>query len=155
MLPPEPLQFLENSERMLRPAEDVELLEEPPPPFWDPVLKNHRRKRLALFRHLHKVGMVRLAARGRALARLGIFLVEKKGKAKRRLILDARTINRMFAAPPGVTLCSSEALSRIEIELPDGVEYDSPEGIDIIEEMLVSLGLADVADCFHRFIAPE
>ena len=52
------------------------------------------------------------------------------------MIIDARRANLRFKDPPGVKLCSSEAFSRIEVS--EEVEN-------------ISMGTADVKDCFYRF----
>eukprot|EP00972_Heterocapsa_arctica_P084514 12449359-Heterocapsa_arctica.AAC.1 len=46
-------------------------------------------------------------------------------------------------------------MSRIELELPQGISLDSQEGQRLLREATVSLGVADVKDCFHRMIMPE
>ena len=72
--------------------------------------------------------LVMAVEKGSCHEQVGMFFVHKSGKNKFRLILDARRVNQRFRTPPGVALCSSESLSRIEIELPDGVDFDGPEG---------------------------
>ena len=57
------------------------------------------------------------------------------------MILDAREANQIFARPPGVALCTSEALGNIEINAEEA-------------NSTVYLGVADIADAFHRFRAP-
>ena len=54
--------------------------------------------------------------------RVGVFLVEKPGKDTQRLIIDARVSNLHFLHPPGVSLVTSEGLSRVEVAL----ENDAP-----------------------------
>ena len=70
--------------------------------------------------------------------------VEGKKKGLQRLILDARPVNRLFAAPPGISL-TGEGLGRLEIDL---------EGDDALQQSLsqlrIALGVADVSDYFHR-----
>ena len=56
--------------------------------------------------------------------------------------------------PPGVELCSSEALARLEIQLPDNVLPGSPEAGEALRQVRVALGLADVKGCFHRYKVP-
>ena len=69
------------------------------------------------------------------------------------MILDARWVNAIALAPPGVHLCSVEGLSKIEIELPS----DLPPEIDslILDQILVHVGISDVKDCFHRLILTD
>ena len=129
-------------------------MEEAPRPYWDVVLSRNRRKLLSLYRHLLKIGLVTIACPGSAVETLGIFFVKKTGKEQDRLILDCRRINRLFVNPPGVELCSSEALARLEIQLPDNVLPGSPEAGEALRQVRVALGLADVKDCFHRYKVP-
>jgi len=78
----------------------------------------------------------------------------KKGRLKIRLILDARLTNRMFADPPGVSLCTAEGFSKIEVEVPSGIDPYSDSGRQWLESLGLCMGLADVKDCFHRMIVP-
>ena len=85
-----------------------------PAAYWDPVLKRNRAKRMKLFARLLEIGLLRPRPKGTAEYFLGIFFVNKKGKKQKRLILDARIVNWAFVSPPGVSLCSSEGMARIE-----------------------------------------
>ncbi len=83
---------------------DTELLEvsdsgDVPTPYWDPILKHSRGKRLAFYRILHRSGL--LAFRRVARSRVGCFFVYKKDKLFRRLVIDARVTNALHRA-----LCS-------------------------------------------------
>ena len=79
--------------------------------------------------------------------RVGVFLLEKPGKDTQRLIIDARVTNLHFLLPPGVSLATSERLSRVEIALEnDDVDPGGPSRLASLH-----LGLADVKDAFHRF----
>ena len=62
-----------------------------------------------------------------------------------RLILDARPANRLFTPPPGVDLLTGEGLARLEVELEDDDCLNT-----VLHQMRLALGVADVADCFHR-----
>ena len=100
------------------------------------------------------LGLVRPAKRGRAKEQAGIFFVKKKSKPgerpKQRLILDARRVNQRFRTPPGVELCSSEGLSRLEVEVPEDFETEAESFEDFLSEVSVAVGSGDVKDCFHR-----
>ena len=95
-------------------------------------------------KHLMRLGLVIAVEAGSAHEQVGVFFVQKAAKTKVRMILDARRVNQRFRVPPGVALCSSESLSRVEIELPDGVEWDSTEGQTILSGLEVVLGNGDV-----------
>ena len=72
------------------------------------------------------------------------------------MIIDAGRSNRRFAAPPGVELCSSEGLSRLEVEFREG-DLD-PQGrpyAHVLERLTATLGCTDVKDAFHRLSMPE
>ena len=124
-------------------------------PDWDPALRGDRRKYRSVMKRLFSLGLVRPARRGRAKEQAGIFFVKKKSKPgerpKRRLIFDARRVNQRFRTPPGVELCSSEGLSRLEVEVPEGFETDVESFEDFLSEVSVAVGSGDVKDCFHRF----
>eukprot|EP00973_Karenia_brevis_P010547 1430441-Karenia_brevis.AAC.1 len=62
----------------------------------------------------------------------------KEFVGRQRMIIDCRKTNLRFRKPNGVELCSAEGLSRMEISL------DDPPA-----EGLVSMGVADVDNCFH------
>ena len=137
-------------ERMLKTTEELDMGEEIRA-HWDHRLVSHRPAYLRLVRHLIRLGIVMPVERGAAREQLGLCFVKKSGKDKVRMIVDARRVNRRFRAPPGVSLASSEALARIEVELPDNVEWDSEEGRRVLEGLEVFLGNGDVKDAFHRF----
>ena len=101
---------------------------------WDPRLRSHGPTRAVFLRHLLRIGIVAAIEYGSAHEEVGIFFVRKSGKDKIRLILDARRVNQRFRRPPGVALCSSEALSRIEVELPPGVTVESCQGKKFLED---------------------
>ena len=68
------------------------------------------------------------------------------------MIIDARLCNAIAGVPPGVALCTSEALSAIEVT---GEEEDDETMQARMRDWKVYFGTSDVADCFHRFILPE
>ena len=75
-----------------------------------------------------------------------------------RMILDCRRPNRCFAAPPGVELVSAEGSARIEVEVddaecPEGSSWEAEE--KWLSALRVTLGVADVRDCFHRLRLPS
>ena len=137
-------------ERMLKTTDELEMGEEIRA-HWDQRLASHRPAYVRLMRYLIRLGIVMPVRAGAAREQLGLFFVKKSGKDKVRLIVDARRVNRRFRAPPSVTLASSEALSRIEIELPADVDFDSEEGRRVLENLEIYLGNGDVKDAFHRF----
>ena len=122
--------------------------------YWDPVLRKNRANRLQLFRRLLEIGLLRPRLEGTAKYFLGIF-VNRKGKHTERLILDARVVNWAFVSPPSVNLCSSEAMARIGVSLPEHVEDGSPEWHSALENIELGLGLGDIQDCFHRYVLDE
>ena len=132
--------------RMLRAEDEISSCMRDLIPHWDPTLKKDRRKRMRFYKHLIKIGMVIIAPAGSALQQLGIFFVKKAGETQIRLIIDARRCNGIFASPPGVDLVTSEALSRIEIILPEGIDPESAEGQELLSSLEVSLGTADIRD---------
>ena len=60
-----------------------------------------------------------------------------------------------FVSPPSVNLCSSEAMARIEVSLPEHVEEGSPDWHSSIESIELGLGLGDILDCFHRYVLDD
>ena len=76
----------------------------------------------------------------------GVFLVEKLEKDTQRLIIDARVSNLHFLFPPGVSLVTSEGLSRVEVAL----ENDDDDPGELSRLVGLHLGLADVKDAFRR-----
>ena len=61
-----------------------------------------------------EIGLLRPRPKGTAKYFLGIFFVNKMDKKQKRLILDGRIVNWAFVSAPGVSLCSSEGMARIE-----------------------------------------
>ena len=74
-----------------------------------------------------------------------LFVSKKDGRL--RLIVDCRPTNRMFRDPPGISLATGEAFSKIE------VEYDFSD-FEPSNSFGVASGMADVPDCFHRMLLP-
>ena len=68
-------------------------------------------------------------------------------KDTQRLIIDARLSNLHFLPPPGVSLVTSEGLSRVEVAL----ENDDVDPGELPRLAGLHLGLADVKDALHRF----
>jgi hypothetical protein len=81
--------------------------------------------------------------------------VLKKNGIDQRIIVDARRANRHFRTPPHVDLCTSEGISRIEVEVPESVDVNSQEGEKYLRDVCCALGFLDVRDCFHRMVMPE
>ena len=103
---------------------------------WDPRLISHGQTRARFLRHLLRTGIVAAIDYGSAHEEVGIFFVRKSGKDKIRLTLEARRVNQRFRRPPGVALCSTEALSRIEVELPPGVTVEICQGKRFLENLM-------------------
>ena len=93
-----------------------------------------------------KRDMVNLIEADEVHERVGVFLVDKPGKDTQRLIIDARISNLHFLHPPGVSLVTSEGLSRVEVAL----ENDDVDAGELSRLASLHLGLADVKDAFHR-----
>ena len=79
---------------------------------------------------------------------LGLFFVTKKDKPL-RLIVDARRTNSRFRSPPGVSLCTSESLSRLAVRVPDDFDGDADDAEHLLDSLRIALGVADVKDAFH------
>ena len=112
--------YLEHGmERMLRSRQEISEMKERLRiiPYMDKTLASNRRRYLQLVRTLLKRDIVTLIDVGEVRERAGVFLVEKPGKDTQRLIIDARVSNLHFLPPPGVSLVTSEGLSRVEVAL--------------------------------------
>ena len=107
--------YLENIQSMIKSKAKLENMQPPPAACWDPVLKRNCAKRMRLFARLLEIGLLRPRPKGTAKYFLGIFFGNKKDKKQKRLILDARIVNWAVVSPPGVRLCSSEGMDRIEV----------------------------------------
>ena len=120
-------------------------------PYWDPALTNNRRKKMQLMHALLDLGLVRVMPLGSCKEEAGLFLVKKPGKTHSRFIVDARRANRLFVAPPGLSMCTAETFARLEVAA-ERVAAPAPSS----SADAAALGLCDVRDAFHRFrIAPE
>ena len=97
-------------ERTLRSRQEISEMKERLgiTPNMDRALASNWRRYLQLVRAPMKPDMVNLIGR----ERVGIFSVEKPGKDTQRLIIDARVSNLHFLPPLGVSLVTSEGLSR-------------------------------------------
>ena len=138
VVPSDSALYLVEFERMLRPDSELCAPEDFPKAYWDPVLAKRRRKKIELLSDLVKLGLCRVAPVGTARDEVAFFIVETIGKAKRRLIVDARRSNLRFASPHGAALCSSEAMGRIEIELPCGIAPKSRAARDVVRRLELS-----------------
>ena len=136
------LYLTEFRERMLRPGDKVEIAAEADKvkPYMDVVLGRSRRGYVEFVRDLDQRGLVNWVTD--PLAECTIFFVDKKD-GRLRMIIDCRRANVHFDDPPGVSLCSAEGLSRIEL----GEEWN--EGFEVWG------GIADVKDCFYRMKIPH
>eukprot|EP00971_Amphidinium_carterae_P017386 342789-Amphidinium_carterae.3 len=135
------LERLRCLEAQLRPPSEIVALEEAlgkVQPYMDPSLKGRKFEKLVI--RLREVGLVSFTRK--PVCYVGTFAVWKKGGEKQRIIVDARSTNRLFCPPPPVQLCTSEAFSRIEIPSEFGNEA-------------VEICVSDIKDCFHRFLLPS
>ena len=121
----------------------------------DQALLRHRRKFVAVVRRLVRSGLFRLLPAEEMKETVGVFFVQKNGKTKVRLVIDARRSNCHFAGPPSVDLLTGEGLAGIEVELPPDVEIGSQEAEDILQALRMSLGVSDVSDAFHTMRIPR
>ena len=119
-------------------------------PYWDPLLKGRRYRRFV--RRLSKRGLVRFTTN--PLAEVGCFFVTKKDGSL-RWIVDARGPNMLFKDAPGVYMCTSETFARIEVEVPDEIDFASEEGREWLEENGLFSATADVTNYFHRLLVPS
>ena len=78
--------------------------------------------------------------------RVGVFLVDKPGKDTQRLINEARLSNLHFLPPPGVSLVTSEGLSRVEVTL----ENDDVDPGELSRLTGLHLGLTDRERCLSQ-----
>ena len=118
-------------------------------PYWDPALRGRRYRRFV--KRLMTVGLVGFTSIAKG--RVGLFTVGKKN-GDLRLIVDARGPNIIFGPPPKVDLASSEALGRFEIDC----QFEFGEGDELeacLRQLMVSIGAADVDNCFHRLRVPR
>ena len=104
----------EFSERMLRPGDELEIAAEAKgiKPYMDVVLGRSRRWYVEFIRDLDRRGLLNWVTD--PLAECTAFFVDKKDGTL-RMIIDCRRANVFFDDPPGVSMCSSEGLSRIEL----------------------------------------
>ena len=139
-------QYLEDPERMLKPAEDHSDIT----PYWDPLLRKSVRHYKSLIQRLHKIGYCSYTLTPKE--RAGIFVVKKSDGVRQRLIIDGRRANFRFATPPSVRLCSPESFAKAEITWED-FDHTLFPGFEALPELHV--GLSDIRDCFHRLKQPR
>ena len=142
-----------NHERMLRCPLERESLEREREIqiYTDPILSRNRKGYERFVQKLHRLGLV-CFVRDRK-CDVGLFFVKKK-ETQQRMIMDCRKATRFFRDPPGVCMCTSESLARIEVSLPSSVDPRSAEGEARMRELSVHIGIADVSNCFHRLRIP-
>jgi hypothetical protein len=97
----------------------------------DPLLMNDKKVYADFVKDLYKRKLLMFTRRPKE--RVGVFFVLKKDGSL-RMIIDARRTNARFRPPPGVSLATPEALSKIEVA----------------EDELVFVASVDVSNCFHR-----
>ena len=122
-------------------------------PYMDRTFVRSHKKYVKFLRDLDRRGLLLWTKTPKE--RAAIFFVKKKNGSL-RLIIDARRANRRFKDPPGVELCTAEGLGRIEIDLEDTEvgEMATDREVGKLEEdrqaVEVTMGQADVKDCFYR-----
>ena len=146
LLPEDALRYLEAPERMLKEDGDCHC---DVVPYWDATLRNSPRAYKDFIRHLYKIGYLDVTLEPKE--RAGMFFVKKSDGVRIRLIIDARRGNARFRDPPGISLATSEAFARFELE-HHIANPDMEAGIDT---PVLSVGLSDVKDCFHRMVQPK
>ena len=140
--------FLEQErELMMKSASEVESSKLVP--YWDPVLKHNKRAYYRLVRRLQQIGYFTYTLDPKC--KIGVFFVWKSSRTRLRMITDARSANRLFKEPPGVSLMTGEGLGRIEVACGETV-FSDPDAIDALS---IYIGLSDVRDCFHRMRVPQ
>ena len=103
-----------------------------PRPYMDVTLGRDRRTYIKFVKDLAARGLLYWTTTPQE--DVAVFFAPKKD-GRIRMILGARRANLKFKTPPGVKLCSSEALSNIEV----GADCDN-----------LVMGSADVKGCFYR-----
>ena len=148
LLPADARHFLEAPERMVNSSSEFacDIV-----PYWDPVLRRSSREYRHFIQYLDKIGYLDYTQTPQE--RAGVFFVHKSDKKKIRLIIDGRRANARLKEPPGVSLATAEAFSRIEMETAG--EGEHPGEVPNFEEVRVHVGLSDVKDCFHRMRQPR
>ncbi|OLQ04427.1 hypothetical protein AK812_SmicGene12519 [Symbiodinium microadriaticum] len=122
-------------------------------PYWDPLLRRDYSLYKRLIRKLDKAGLLVYTDTPKSFC--GIFFVKKSDGVRLRLIVDARGTNRLFKAPPGVDLLTSDGFARIELVPPPHLAPGSKEFTQFLEQQKIAIGLSDVKDCFHRMKQPR
>ena len=132
----------------MRPASEVHQLREELgdiTPYMDPVLRTNKRSYVRFLRRLQSRGLIRCTLCPEGC--VTVFFIAKKND-QLRMVVDARRTNRLFKAPPGVDLCTAETFARVEIEVP--VCKSRSDADEVVEQLQMWIGMADISDCFHR-----
>ena len=66
------------------------------------------------------------------------------------MIIDARRANQRMRNPPGISMCTTESLARIEVILHTRPGDDQGSLEQQLRLLQLTLGMADVESCFHR-----
>ncbi|CAK0902508.1 unnamed protein product [Prorocentrum cordatum] len=103
--------------------------------YSDPALRR-RGAHEEFIRMLQERGLVDFAESG--IESVEAFFVEKKDQ-RLRMVIDCRRANAWFAEPAGVSLCTGDALSRLELGLNDELHIQG----------------ADLSDAFYHMGLPE
>ena len=141
--------FEHGMERMLRSRQEISEMKERLGiiPHMYRTLASNQRRYLQLVRAFMKRDMVNLIEADEVRERVGVFWLEKPGQNTQRLIIDARVSNLHCLPLPGVSLVTSEGLSRVEVAL----EHDDVDPGELSRLASLHLGVADVGSAFHRF----
>ena len=152
VLPPSVAALLSNSsvciEKDAAEMQDTKSALVPKQPYWDPILKGSRSKRLEFFRVLYDKGM--LGLRRQIKNRVGFFMVKKKD-GNQRVITDARLVNACHRPPPVTRLGSSGAM--VELDFSEaGLRHQGFVGLC---EMQLAGAEGDVGDCHFNFLIED
>ena len=147
LLPESALKYLDKDfERMKADVVETESVR----PYFDPLLNGRRYRQFV--RKLRKKCLINFT--GAPLCSVGMFFVQKKDE-RIKLIIDSRPANGLFKKPPGVHLCTSEGLSRIELQIPDHLVPGNPDFDLYLNEHPIFMQFLDVDNASHRVRLPH
>jgi len=161
---PEAKAYLLNYRELIeRPAFELEadgFQESLPTPYWDPLLRRSRKKRVELYQALFRCSL--LSFRRREKARAAFFTVRKKDNYHQRLIIDARQANAFHHRPPTTRLATPAGMVSLDFS-PETLEANGFGGIagngDDDDDSRIPISphaeTGDVGDCFYNFLVPQ
>ena len=117
-----------------------------PEPYMDAMLMKDRRAYEKFIADLDARGLILWTRHPKE--KVTAFFVKKK-TGQLRMVIDARRVNAVFAAPPGVELCTAEGLSRIELDLGQEVGDEEWRG-EAGSGQPIFAGSLDAKDCLYR-----